>query len=328
MKELWVDVRPFNRNLATSAIEAGADTLVVDEAGPARELSRIRTISPDGDLVPGRDVFEVTIRGQADEDEAVARSREGYVVVRTSDWSVIPLENLVSRSGKIIAAVRGVHEADLALNVLERGVCGVLLEGATPDVVRTVAALMKGSAGQAVLVPFTVTSIRPAGMGDRVCVDSTSMLADGEGMLVGNTSEGLLLVHAETLENPYVAPRPFRVNAGAVHAYILTTEGKTAYLSDLRTGDRVLAVDRAGVAREVTVGRVKCERRPMLLIEAVHGGTIASLVLQNAETIRLIGEDGKAQSVVAVKVGDRVLGVAMEGGRHFGVAIREHIMEK
>ena len=328
MKELWVDVRPFDRALATAAIEAGADALVVDEAGPARELSRIRTVSPDGDLVPGRDVFEVLIRGQADEDEAVSRGREGYVVVRTSDWSVIPLENLVARSGKIIAAVRGEHEADLALHVLERGVCGILLEGATPEMVRTVASLLKSSAGQAVLVPFTITSVRPAGMGDRVCVDSTSILEDGEGMLVGNTSEGLLLVHAETLENPYVAPRPFRVNAGAVHAYILTPDGKTAYLSDLRTGDRVLAVDRTGIAREVTVGRVKCERRPMLLVEAVHEGTTASLVLQNAETIRLVGENGEARSVVAVTVGDRVLGVAMEGGRHFGVAIREHIMEK
>src|SRR5690606_41389355 len=54
------------------------------------------------------------------------------------------------------------------------------------------------------------------GMGDRVCVDTCSLLADGEGMLVGNTSSAFLLVHPETLENPYVAPRPFRVNAGAV----------------------------------------------------------------------------------------------------------------
>ena len=73
-------------------------------------------------------------------------------------------------------------------------------------------------------------------MGDRVCVDTCSMLADGDGMLMGNTSSAMLLVHAETLENPYVAPRPFRGNAGAAHGYILLPDGKTVYLSDLVIG--------------------------------------------------------------------------------------------
>ncbi len=328
MKELWVSVIPFDRDLAATAIEAGADVLVVEHSAPVLELSRVRTAAPDGDVVPGRDVFEVTIRGSSDEDEAVALSGNAYVIVRTTDWSVIPLENLVSRSARIIAAVRDVHEAEVALHVLERGVHGLLIEKPTRDLIRTVASMVKESEGTAALVPFTVTSVRPAGMGDRVCVDSTSLLADGEGMLVGNTSEALLLVHAETLENPYVAPRPFRVNAGAVHVYILTPEGKTAYLSDLKSGDRVLAADRNGAIREVTVGRVKCERRPMLLVEAVYEGTTASLVLQNAETIRLVRESGEAVSVVGIAPGDRVLGVVMEGGRHFGVAVRETITEK
>ena len=60
-------------------------------------------------------------------------------------------------------------------------------------------------------------------MGDRVCVDTCANMGLGEGMLVGNSSGGLFLVHAESLENPYVAPRPFRVNAGPVHAYIRVT---------------------------------------------------------------------------------------------------------
>jgi 3-dehydroquinate synthase II len=38
-------------------------------------------------------------------------------------------------------------------------------------------------------------------------------------MLVGNSSAFTFLVNAETESNPYVAPRPFRINAGAVHAY-------------------------------------------------------------------------------------------------------------
>ena len=70
-------------------------------------------------------------------------------------------------------------------------------------------------------------------MGDRVCVDTCTNMGPGEGMLVGNSSGGLFLVHAESLENPYVAPRPFRVNAGPVHAYIRVPGGKTKYLGEL-----------------------------------------------------------------------------------------------
>ena len=63
-------------------------------------------------------------------------------------------------------------------------------------------------------------AVRQAGLGDRACVDTCSQMEQGQGMLVGNSSGGLFLVHAESVENPYVAPRPFRVNAGPVHAYI------------------------------------------------------------------------------------------------------------
>jgi 3-dehydroquinate synthase II len=40
----------------------------------------------------------------------------------------------------------------------------------------------------------------------------------GEGMLVGSQSFALFLVHSESEESPYVAARPFRVNAGGVYA--------------------------------------------------------------------------------------------------------------
>ena len=123
---------------------------------------------------------------------------------------------------------------------------GILLKTTDPAVVKAVAALIKNASGSVQLVPFTVTKIQPVGMGDRVCVDTCSMLADGDGMLMGNTSSAMLLVHAETLENPYVAPRPFRVNAGAVHAYILLPDGKTAYLADLSIGGQVLVSDHKG----------------------------------------------------------------------------------
>jgi 3-dehydroquinate synthase II len=154
------------------------------------------------------------------------------------------------------------------------------------------------------------------------------MLSDGEGMLMGNTSSAMLLVHAETLENPYVAPRPFRVNAGAVHAYILMPDGKTAYLSDLTIGGKVLVSDAKGSAHTAIIGRTKIERRPLLLVEAEADGSKVSLILQNAETIRLVGGNGEAISVVSLATGDRVMGCVLEGGRHFGMAVKETIREK
>jgi 3-dehydroquinate synthase class II len=62
----------------------------------------------------------------------------------------------------------------------------------------------------------TVTRVTPVGMGDRVCVDLCSMMAPGEGLLVGSFSRALFLVHSECMESAYINSRPFRVNAGAV----------------------------------------------------------------------------------------------------------------
>ena len=328
MKEFWVDVRPFKKELATTALESGADVIVAASAAPVKALGRVRVASEDGDLKWGTDVFEDRIEGGKSHAEAEDIAQRGYVVVETGDWRVIPLENLVAISDRIIAVVRSETEAEVALTVLEKGVRGVLVKEAGPALIRKIGSMVKGGSGSVELVPFTITAIRPIGMGDRVCVDTVSMLGDGEGILVGNTSSAFLLVQAETLENPYVNPRPFRVNAGAVHAYTLVAGGKTAYLSDLRAGDHVLATTHVGMIREAGVGRVKIEQRPLLLVEAEAGEVKASLVLQNAETVRLVGEDGVPVSVVTLAPGDRVLGRALQAGRHFGIAVKERIIEK
>jgi 3-dehydroquinate synthase II len=59
MKQFWVDCRPWNKEIATTAIESGADALVVDRAEDVRRLGRITTVAPDGDIRPGTDVVEV-----------------------------------------------------------------------------------------------------------------------------------------------------------------------------------------------------------------------------------------------------------------------------
>ena len=92
-------------------------------------------------------------------------------------------------------------------------------------------------------------------------------------------------------------------------------------------GDRVLVARADGSTTVAMVGRVKTERRPMVLVEVKQDGMKSSLVLQNAETVRLVGTDGDAVSVAALKPGDIILGHRQQGGRHFGVAVSETIRE-
>jgi len=150
----------------------------------------------------------------------------------------------------------------------------------------------------------------------------------GEGMLVGNSSNALFLVHAESVSNPYVSPRPFRVNAGAVHAYTRVTGGKTRYLSELSAGDKVMLVDYKGKTTEGIVGRLKIEKRPLMLVTAEVDGKEINTILQNAETIRLTTPKGEPVSIVTLKSGDEVLVAIESGGRHFGMKIEETITEK
>ncbi len=53
-----------------------------------------------------------------------------------------------------------------------------------------------------------------------------------------------------------------------------------------------------------------------------------SLILQNAETVRLVGSDGEAKSVVELEHNSEVMGYFAEGGRHFGIKVDETIVEK
>jgi 3-dehydroquinate synthase II len=177
------------------------------------------------------------------------------------------------------------------------------------------------------LVPAKVTKVEPVGMGDRVCVDTCNMMTRGEGMLVGSQASGMFLVHSESEESPYVASRPFRVNAGAVHAYVKVGD-KTRYLSELKSGDDVTIVDAHGNQRAGIVGRVKIERRPLMLVEAEVEGNIIKNILQNAETIKLVDTNGEPISIAELKPGDEVM-VNYEGGaRHFGMKVEETIIEK
>jgi 3-dehydroquinate synthase II len=330
MKTVWVSVVPWRKELVTAALEAGADAVYVEAGRTAdvKALGILATVAPDGDIIPGRDVHEVTIAGKVDEERVVELGRSGPVIVSTTDWTVIPLENLIAAGARIIARVRSAAEARTAVQALERGVAGVLLETDDPQEIGRVVAAVRERGEQVELQPAEVLRVEALGMGDRVCIDTCTNMQAGQGMLVGNSSAALFLVHAETQVNPYVDPRPFRVNAGAVHAYVRVPGGKTRYLADLRAGDEALIVASSGQTELAHIGRVKVERRPLALVVARVGDREINTILQNAETIRLVTPEGQPLSVVEMQPGSQVLVHLEQAGRHFGMRVEETITER
>lgn len=321
-------------------IAKGARTLLVGKGGDgqastlpelkkSRDLLKIKGLKKMGYATCGY----VEIRSKEHERLAALEARDAdFVIVVGKDWKVIPLENLIAElqkeECKVIAGVRNSEEAKLAFETLEVGVDGVLLQSGNIKEIKKTAELVEKTAERLPLKAARVKTLKPVSMGDRVCIDTASLLKIGEGMLIGSQSSGLFLVHSETLETEYVAARPFRVNAGAVHAYVLTPGQKTKYLSELKAGDEVLAVNKEGIPRSVVVGRVKIEKRPLMLVEVECGGKVYKTLLQNAETIMLVDKDGSPVSISKLKEGDEILVYVKEIARHFGMEVEESIIER
>ncbi len=330
MRKIWVKVDPWDKKIVTTALEGGADGIMVPKgfSKKVKELGRIETISEDGDLILGKDVVLFTIKSGEDEEKIIKLSQSKKVILECSDWTIIPLENLIAKGADVIAQVRNLKEAQTAFGILEKGVNHILFHTTDPIELKKALSLLRTSEYKTSLETAEIVEITPVGMGDRVCVDTCTSMTLGQGILVGNSSSALFLVHAESVFNPYVAPRPFRVNAGPVHAYTRVPGGKTRYLSELSAGDEVLIVDFEGNTTVGTVGRLKIEKRPLMLVKAVVGDKEVTTILQNAETIRLTDPEGKPLSVVSLKPGDKVLVAVEEWGRHFGYKIDETITEK
>jgi len=296
----------------------------------SKDLSTVRRIKSKEEPVAA--YVEITSK-EHEQLAALLGKYADYLILLGKDWKVIPLENIIAElqkeDVKLIAAVSDYEEAKLALETLEYGTDGVLLCPSEISQIKKVAELVDELDTESYkLKPATVTRVEPVGSGDRVCVDTCSMMGIGEGMLIGSYSKGLFLVHSESMESEYVASRPFRVNAGPVHAYIMTPGNKTKYLSEIETGNEVLAVDKEGNTKNVIVGRVKIEKRPLILVEAEYDDVTLRTLLQNAETIRLVTEEGRPVSVAELKVGDKIMVYLDPDARHFGMAIEETIIEK
>jgi 3-dehydroquinate synthase II len=274
---------------------------------------------------------KVTSNIDVDEIERASETGAELVIVDAPNWKIIPLENIIAKlhksKTKVFATAKSSQEVATLFAVLELGVDGVILSTDSEEEVDRV--IRELTTARFLITRAKIKEVKDVGTGERVCVDTVSMMRMGEGMLVGSRSNFMLLVHNESVGSSFTSPRPFRVNAGAIYCYTMVPSGGTRYLSEIESGSEVWIVNKEGIARSAVVGRSKIETRPLKLIRAEINGEEGTVILQNAETIRLISKDGKLLSVTEVKAGDEVLGYAKQaGGRHFGMEVDEFIVEK
>jgi 3-amino-4-hydroxybenzoic acid synthase len=239
-----------------------------------------------------------------------------------------------------------VNQALNAFGTLEDGIDVVFQSRSVKDIKELDSTIEERLHGKMKLVEAEVIEVEHTGLGHRVCVDTTTLMTNEEGMIIGTTGWGGIFVCSETHYLPHMNLREFRCNAGSVQSYVWGPNNVAVYLSELRAGSRVLAVDIRGRTRVLTVGRVKIERRPLLLITtrvnvadlpethiarkrpADYPSVLIKTFLQNDWHVRIMGADGKVRNSTLVKRGEKLLAFADEPGRHTGLKVSETIIEK
>jgi len=367
MKLCWLDVRDTNGSkeaILEEAVHQRVDGIVATDLADLAMLppTTRKVLFPRSGELPGDlTAADIVILGpEAHERKATLEAAHPTVefgrfveivdaesleqacqVARTDRWAVllfrdptkIPLEIVLAAAvhgkGSIITGVADVEEAQIVFGVLEHGSDGVML---APQAVGDATSLKQAAHDRPAdleLVELEIRGIRRAGMGERACVDTCTHFRLDEGILVGSHSQGMILSCSETHPLPYMPTRPFRCNAGALHSYTLSAAGRTNYLSELRSGSKVLAVDSTGKTRMVTVGRVKIETRPLLAIDAVApSGVQVNLIVQDDWHVRVLGPGGTVLNVTELTPGTKVLGYLPTEQRHVGYPIDEFCIEQ
>lgn len=306
----------------------------------------------------------------------VCRRGDDFVVIDIEHATYIPYEQLLVETEGLptrilrsvpIKELRGtVDEINQSLNAfatMERGV-GVLFRSQSVEAIESLGRnLAHRQSSKMDLVTAKVEDVQHTGLGHRVCVDTTTLMTAEEGMIIGSTGWGGIFVCSETHYLPHMNLREFRVNAGGVHSYIWGPD-KHLYLSEMKAGSEVLAVDIHGGTRMVTVGRAKIERRPLLRIrcsvsmDQITNDDVRQMIidsqracldvtpkgekiavedqncvyintfLQNDWHVRIMGADGKIRHTTLIKPGDELLAHVDVPGRHMGGPVTEHIFEK
>ena len=331
--------------------ESGINNIFMHDMPDSDALSKFETYSFSGksdvQVVDSKTLNKVnsdqrfsyfaSLNDDSNLDEIVnaAKNNAESVIIEfeeNTEWKIIPLENLIAElhglKTKIFTVINDPSEIKMMFTILELGVDGVLLRTSNIDDVNKLNSELN-ELSKIDLSVAEIIEIKEVGMGERACVDTASMLNQGEGLLVGNQANFMFLMHNESAGSGFTSPRPFRVNAGAVQCYTLLPDNRTKYLSELESGTEVMIISHQGVVRTSIVGRLKIESRPLFLVRAKSEDKVGGVLIQNAETIAFVKEDGKPISTTSLKVGDKIL-VKTESnkGRHFGMEVEEYILEK
>lgn len=370
-KELWIQTS--EKSVVTIAMEGGYNRFLFSTQEDSQifldtwqQLGRLQGIlaSPDGfliDLSTSKPIGRLMQVSTAEElstalSSAAALSTGILLIQSSSDWQIIPAENLVAAFQQnktndpsnnnnnnnmpcLMMMTSSAASSRVMLEALESGVDGVVLTTDNDQEVRELMQYLeyrkKSDKERMKYHIARVKAPKAVGIGDRACLDLAESMIPGEGILVGNFARALFLVHSECEESQYINSRPFRVNAGPVHAYVHVPDGKTKYISELKAGDEVEVVNERGQSRTAILGRVKIEKRPLVLVEAdTEDGLVHSILLQNAETVKLVGpcddckQGWKTVSVSELKEGDFVYVFLQNAARHTGIAIEETISER
>ena len=359
MKFAWIDLRTVPQPQLEAVVAAAVHTRIAGVVSDDPAL--LATLPPTLQKVvlgpdSGGDLVTTVVDDGDQLDRLIADGHSGVVFVRVSDdrtlnlactaaarlpWTIvsftdptkIPLEIVIAAAdrsdGKLVCVVGDIEEATIVLDVLEHGSDGLLLAPRDANEVFQLARLLEAGSNDLALSTLTVDRIDHVGLGDRVCVDTCSHFEQDEGILVGSYSSGFILCVSETHPLPYMPTRPFRVNAGALHSYVLGPDNRTNYLSELHSGSTVLAVNTEGRTRRVVVGRAKLESRPLLQITAHSGdGVEVSLTVQDDWHVRVLGPDAVVLNSTELRPGDRILGHLPTADRHVGYPIEEFCREQ
>jgi len=284
--------------------------------------------------------FARALRVRVEDAESLHRAialgkQHDALMLAFRDTTNIPLELVIAelhttRTLLLKETGADIDDAVIALGVLELGSDGVLVRfPELADFDRLAARMDEALARTLPLEEAVIRGTRHLGLGHRACIDTTHLFEADEGLLVGSTSGGGVLCCPEVFHLPYMELRPFRVNAASIHSYVFLGTGRTAYISELQAGAPMTAVHRSGRTREVFVGRSKIEIRPLILIEAEGaGGRRVNVIMQDDWHVRVFSHECKPLNVTELRPGNRVLAHFAQPGRHVGIAVDEHIIER
>jgi 3-dehydroquinate synthase II len=122
--------------------------------------------------------FKVLSNSDIENILSAAKKGLDFVIVEVKDWKIIPLENIIAKlhkiHTKIFAIARTPKEVRKMFSILEVGVDGVIFSTSSINEVREVMVYLGTSSFE--MKPAKIIEIKEVGDGERVCVDTASML--------------------------------------------------------------------------------------------------------------------------------------------------------